>query len=326
MRYTFSYMFLHVLTCFLSLFAATTEANPYTLLSCDGCSTSEVRSLVYGQISPRTFSNYYVIDFELEKLYFYRLHTDQERRLREITPLPISSGVTASVNEYFSAMDSARRLDTTFLSNAIADALGIQQGNANSIPAALSHSENFHESVMSNSSSNDTCPNSQRLYDFVTTSSIRSQAYVNALNQEGAIQAINNTWNNFISITRVQITTGVVQANLATLDTTVVIDGAGSLDIRIRPGTETMDVVDGTVVDCHGNVIPTNADDIPGNYIFPNISEAERFGAYTRYLGVVELKSTYSACVNTYYQTRCKPSSKDGEQYVCTMVIPQCFQ
>lgn len=311
------------------LFSFNTFAN--TLLNCDGCTLSQVRSLVYGQNTQKPFTNYYVINFESESLYFYRLHVDQEMGIREITPLSISSSVTASLSEFFEAMDSARNnMDSSLLSEAIAEALGIQQGQS----AYSSNSSNYSlnssfEGATLTSSSTSSCPNSQRLYDYVTTSSVRTQAYYNALNQPGLqpyLQAFNNTWNNFIALTNATVTAGVVEASLPTLTTLVTIESAGQLRITVRPGTTTMDVVDGTVLDCNGNVIPTNINDLPGNYIFANLDDAERFGSYVQYLGAVEIQSTYTTCVTTSYQTTCKPSSKDADTFICTIVIPQCFQ
>ena len=227
-------------------------------------------------------------------------------------------------------MNSARdNINSESLSEVIRETLGINTAQNNYDKYGIVGSSQTELEVFNTSSSSQTCPNSQRLYDYVTTSSLRTQAYHNALNQPGVqsyIQAFNNAWNNVISLTNATVTTGVVQAKLFSLDTTVFIDSAGQLDLTVRPGVETMDVVEGSILDCHGNAIPTSIENLAGKYVFANLDEAERFGTYTQYLGTVELQNTYSACVNTFYQTTCKPASKDGDAFICTIVIPQCYQ
>ena len=165
------------------------------------------------------------------------------------------------------------------------------------------------------------------MYSFLTTSSVRSHVY--SLNLGGTWGDVENFFNDFLARANLRVSIGTgsvaVSTSLPTFTTPIEFQDGGSLRVVRRPGVDTYDVVDGTALDCNGNLIPTNDNDITGNFVFSDVFGSDSFLDYLENLPGIEIiviPSDYNSCLNLPAQTRCVQIGKG--KFECTTRVPNC--
>lgn len=134
---------------------------------------------------------------------------------------------------------------------------------------------------------------------------------------------IDNAWNRLVSITNVQVNVGVVSASLFQVPGRITIEGAGSFSVVANTEVDRFDVVDGSAEDCNGNSVPTNPEELRGNFLFRSRDNAEAFNNFVGGFLGADLRTETQGCVGTFFRTSCK---ERGDSIECTLIVPNCLQ
>ncbi|MBU2980179.1 hypothetical protein [Alteromonas sp. C1M14] len=178
--------------------------------------------------------------------------------------------------------------------------------------------------IIASSTSGSECTSAERMYSYVTDSSVRTEAYQNAIIQQPVRQSISIAWNNLIDVANISVSVGGVEVDLFKKETEVFFPDGGYMRVVNRPNVPQMAVIPGSALDCNGNSIPTTRDEVPGTYYHSTLAENENFREYVRSFGV-GVRVNNKTCYTGPIQTKCMPSSKDPDKMECIAVIPECF-
>ncbi|MHC6648106.1 hypothetical protein ACYTPF_16130 [Alteromonas sp. HB246098] len=273
-----------------------------------------MRNMAFSQSTIEHISTFYFVDFENESVSGYYLFNDIEFGSRWVSSFNPSSYIDSTFNEFVRA-----RKD---VSESFIDVSPVSSGTSQNKVFSSSQSPHPKESA---STTNDikVCTNTSEMYAYITTSYLRSQGYSRAILQSPTMQTFRNTWNRLVSAFNAEISVGVISAAVVTIPTRVTWEGAGSAAVVANPHADTFDIVDGSVMDCNGNVIPTQESGLGGNFVFGSFEEGQNFQSYVNLVFGTTTELTYTHCALSF-QTTCSRKS-DGE-YECKLIVPRCLR
>jgi|LUMD01.1.fsa_nt_gb hypothetical protein len=304
----------------LIAFSGVAQASPPEMLVCDNCSDNQMRNLVYSQSTPEPLSEFYVIDFKNKILKRFYLHNDPEFMWRGVTNAVPNSEIESVVQDYFyhkevfesGAADNAIR-------NAFFSVLELGGYNSQTDSNGMVLSKPYE---VQSSSDIDTCGSTPEIVNFIKDSRMRTQAYEKAHQDSPIMQNLATAYNRYIGLTGVRMSNGVKDAALPLWPTTIPFTDGGSIQLISNPYTKTMDVAPGGAFDCNGHELPTDKDNLAGEFNFASLSEFNSFRDLTEFLGAEVLPDT-TRCILTF-RTTCSQKA-DGE-YVCRFIVPDCLR
>lgn len=297
-------------------------AGANKVLLCNGCSQNDMRNMAFSQSTIEHISTFYFVDFDNESISGYYLFNDSEFGSRWVSSFNPSSYIDLTFREFIRARkDVATKITSSDLIDFMASSNGTSQYSQGTV-FSLSQSLQPKESVSTTNGAR-VCTNTGQMYSYLTTSSLRTQGYARAILQNPIMQTFNNSWNRLFNAFNAEITVGVISASSITIETAVIWDGAGTAKVVANPSADTFDIVDGSVLDCNGNVIPTIEGDLIGNYVFGSFQEGQNFQNYANSVFGAETEITYTYCAVSF-QTTC--TQKSNGEYECKLIVPRCLR
>lgn len=312
----FNRMFAVLFFASLLLCSFNSSAGTTKVLLCNGCSQNDMRNMAFSQSTIEHISTFYFVDFENESVSGYYLFNDLEFGSRWVSSFTPSSYIDSTFSEFIRA-----RKD---VSESSIDVSPVSNGTSQDKVFSSSQSPHTKESA---STTDDidikVCTNTSEMYAYITSSYLRSHGYSRAVLENPIMQTFVNSWNRLVSAFNAEISAGVISAAVATMPTHVVWDGAGTAIVVANPHADTFDIVDESVMDCNGNVIPTQESGLVGNFVFGSFEEGQNFLSYVNLAFGTTTELTYTYCALSF-QTTCTKKS-DGE-YECKLIVPRCLR
>ncbi len=304
-----------LLTSMFVLFSKPVSAD--MLLGCDNCSEQQMRDLVFKEeMSLSQVEYFYVMDPSNSVLRRYVMSYEFELGyLKEIFTASIPQDVHQAANNYFNEYNNFR---------ANPDDVELQQF-WNDFFTGSSNFGSTTQSISSASGGDDdvkVCTWSADFFDFIRSSNSRTN-YFRATRTD-KWQSVINSYNNFAGRANVTVSVGVINASFLSAQTVVEWPDGAQLNVIRRPYVETFDIVDGSALDCNGNLVPTTPDDASGKFEFPNIEAANDFLDHIDNLQNIQLERVLleQACRDVPVLTDCVQTGE--RSFTCSTRVPNC--
>ena len=280
------------------------------LVFCNNCSYGQKLNLI------RTYSplkTYYVLDFYNKDIRRFDFDIDTETRPIQIIPfeVPIPQNVLSYANEFFDTNE---------------EIVALLQNNPDlfsTLATEISSSSLEPSKTMGNLStmSSGQCnTNALSPHDFITSTSLRTSIFDKMNNYYPIIQGALNFWNSFILESQVTLGAGNESVNFSVttegsffaIPQTITFPSGGQLDAVISPSGNSFNLIEGSAMDCQGNIIPTDKQGFIGSFNFSSESAQEQFRSYGAFFGV---QFQDQSCRADIMITRCVQVGEN--QYSC---------
>lgn len=306
-----------LLTSIVILFSKPTSAD--TLLSCDNCSEQQMRDLVFREdMTLGQLEHFYVMDPRNSVLRRYLMSYEFEQGyIKEIFTASIPQDVQQASDDLFNTYHSFRaNPDDSELQQIVEDFFGTSSFTSTDLSAAQSFNSASSDDDVKN------CFASESMFRFINESGTRAHIY--SLNLGGRWGSVVNSYNNFASRGNITVSVGIVQASFLAYEIKIPFADGGSLNVVRHPGVDTFDVVDGSAMDCNGNMIPTSPNEISGTFSFPDIGQVADFLDHIDGLPNVELERVFreEQCRQVPLLSRCTQVA--DHKFECVTIVPNC--
>jgi hypothetical protein len=297
-------LWLLILTSPISL-----AASP--LIECNSCSYNRIKTKVIQSAGIKPLSTHYVIDFSNQSLKYFKAKIDDENGVYEVSQLSIDSNINDAINDFFSARSSLQQMltnDPNLISNLINDG-HVPVSNFN-VPLLT----NFYTLDIASISTGACTASDKGIYDFLSTSSFRTNTFNAMKTYYPTAQSFFNTWNRFVAASNASVGVLSVEGGWFALPQTINFPDGGRADVIVSSDGNSFNVLDGSAYDCDNNEIPTTAGEFQGNFNFSTNDGYDAFSEYGASFGV-----TFSApvCRMEFLMTSCV--KKSSGRYECRL-------
>lgn len=124
------------------------------------------------------------------------------------------------------------------------------------------------------------CASSIPLYNFMQSEEVRRDWYQSVREESPFSSVVIDSWNRLLTDEDTQDFTEMTQVSPFIIFRRVSWADGAQLQVVKHPTKPMLNVIKRTVLDCHGNTIPTSIEELPERYVFGSVPEWQAFRQY----------------------------------------------